>query len=290
MKVIRAIDSAFLPTASRRVLPFALLGILIIAVIAATPTPPPGASPAADGPPLAGEDTDPVTCNVSRGRTGYWYGGFGNSNPSFSGDTFAIKGDLWNYNPDPVFNDVSFWVLLSTNTGDKYAQVGWGKGSGDSVEYVFAEFDDTSTNTHTRYYYHSDTNSWTQKKGASPTQSETYKVTWVRLSGTHQIQVAYGNSSILTHAVDWEPGNYEIMGEVHNYQSGQGVNKGEHSPGHGGTPGNRIHAENLQVYGVNGLGWQDVSPTRTREQGNMSIDQTGVSGVGFRIWDNRCTE
>ena len=204
---------------------------------------------------------------------------------------------MWNYNPAPVYGDVSFWVMLVDSTGENYAQVGWGKTEDNSVEYVFSEF--LGENGWERWFYDAEDDEWVETESTQPPSSKSYKVTWVEgTPGDHQIQIVYDGSTSQNVTVSWTAVGYHVTGEVHNYQSVVGTDKGDHSPGHGGVDGvnaNRIHAENIQAYGVNGGGWADISGYTTTAangvpEGNMSRDTTSVSGVGFRIWDNRCEE
>ena len=186
-----------------------------------------------------------------------------------------------------------FWVMLVDSSVTNYAQVGWLKDSNDSVEYIFSEV--VGANGWERYFYDADDDEWGGTKATSPTSSKNYKVTWVDLTPNDQIQIVYDGSTSQSITVNWTAAGYQVMGEVHNYESVAGTDKGDHSPGHGGTPGNRIHAENLKAKGVNGGDWANISGYTTTTagnvpEGNMSRDTTSVSGVGFRIWDDRCEE
>ena len=94
---------------------------------------------------------------------------------SFSGSSRGIKGDLWNYNPAPVFRGMSFWVMLVDSNVTNFAQVGWLKGNNDSVEYVFSEF--LGVSGWERYFYDAASDRWVGTQATSPTSSKNYKVT-----------------------------------------------------------------------------------------------------------------
>ena len=214
-----------------------------------TPTATPTPTPTATATPTPTATATNAECPIDEGVQDYQWSGFSNASSSYTLGTRAIRADLWNYNPAPVYGDVSFWVMLADSTGENYAQVGWGKTEDDSVEYVFGEF--TGENGFERWFYDAEDDEWVGTESTQPPSSKSYKVTWVEgTSGDHQIQIVYDGSTSQDVTVSWTAVGYHVTGEVHDYQSVVGTDKGDHSPGHGGVDGvnaNRIHAENIQA-------------------------------------------
>ena len=230
-----------------------------------------------------------AACSISSGNSGGWHAGFHKIGEDYTLSTRAIKSDIWNYNPTPVFDDVSLWVMIINPDRDRYAQIGWGKDDGDSVEYVFREYTDNDGDWH-RDYYDASAATWGGSKATQPPSSKEYRMTWVYNNSTdHQLQFVYDNGTVGTKTVDWDVSDWAAEGEVHNFEVVSGTDKGDHSPGH--EMGGEIKVHNMKLYGVNGGGWADPpSGYDDVEQANMGIDATSVTGIGFRIWDIRCDE
>ena len=192
----------------------------------------------------------------------------------------GVKADLESYNPDPVFQTTSFWVMLAEDetNPDRYAQVGWFKEETNSVEYVFLEFTDDSGEYYD-YFYNTSTDNWTGVPTTDPSGSNAYEVRYSSGSpGTFYMKYSTGSE----YSVDyqWTPGTLQVYGEVSNYLA---PNKGDHAVG---GFNNRIEANAIKKK-VSGS-WSDASPTYT-SQGNASRDHLNTTSPGFRIWDVRCS-
>ena len=226
-----------------------------------------------------------AACSISSGNTGHWFGGFFDTTPNYTLSTRAVKADIWNYNPGPIFDDTSIWVMITEDGTSDYGQIGWGKDSGDSVEYVFAEYTDGGSGF--RAFYDAPNDEWIGTKTTQPPSSKLYTATWVDASPDNQLQFIYDGSAIWTASVDWIADTWDVSSEVRSYEAVAGTDKGDHSAG--GTS-NKIKAHGIKIYGASGAGWADPSGYSSSFEANMSSDTTSVTGVGYRIWDNRCSE
>jgi hypothetical protein len=216
------------------------------------------------------------------------FGGISHSDIGWTGDTRAVRADLWNYNPSPIYQGTAYWVMTNDQaSATRYAQTGWVKFSGFSAEAIFAEWNnDAGIN---RRYWKASTNSWEMTPWTQPSSSINYNATWVNLSGTNeQVQMSLtGVSSTLTGTVTWTANTYQVASETLNFATASPTNKGDHASG---DNSNRIHADNIQYY--DSSGWHAAhSPLNfLTSVGNHSTDTSSVSGVGFRVWDNRCND
>ncbi|MFP3974872.1 MAG: hypothetical protein ACLFVK_01450 [Dehalococcoidia bacterium] len=192
----------------------------------------------------------------------------------------GVKADLGTYNPSPVFQTTSFWVMLTQNEQDpdRWAQVGWYKAEDNSNIYVWCEFTDDSGQVND-YFYYEPGDYWTGVPSTTPTSSETYQVTYSADSpGTFYMRYANGASNSASYM--WEPSRLEVQGETLNYAD---PDKGDHVVG---DVSNKVHASSIKKK-LNGT-WQDASPNYSAE-GHGAYDNN-TTMPGFRIWDTRQCE
>ncbi len=206
--------------------------------------------------------------------------------PGWTGSTREIRANLWNYNPDHVYDGTAFWVAL-TQDGTHYSQVGWAKDNLDQganhPEYVFSQYRDGG-NPVTRYY-NASTGTWGTSKATSPSSSVTYQTNWIRNGDTKQAQNIYNGGTSQNLTVGFTPIYYEVDGEVLEYQtSSGGVDYGDHGVGDTTT---HMKAEYIQYWSDAGSWTDGLSYTyvHTGPYGN----DTNATGTGFDIWDTRCS-
>lgn len=195
----------------------------------------------------------------------------------------GVYGSLRAYNPTPVFYQTTFWTMLDNNsTTSRWAQVGWRKLPGWSTEYVWRQYTDDN-GVHHDLYYNASLDTWTGTPSTIPASPEAYQVLYVSGSpGTFWFYYAAGSPNGVQNF--WVPSRANAMGETGNYAA---PDKGDHAPG---DLNNRIYGDNLLKM-VGGT-WVDLSPPADHpiKEGHMDADRVGAQGVGFRVWDKRCSE
>lgn len=167
-----------------------------------------------------------------------------------------------------------------------YAQTGWAKEGNDSVEYVFLQYTDENGDNLVTKYYNASTGQWQGSKATQPPSSKEYNTTWVEgTGGNHQFQFRYDGGTSNNATVSWEPTEWQVMAETLNFDTASPDNEGDHTAGH---DSNRIHADDIQKYDTTS-GWHnDFSYIHISPEGNHNTDTTGVTNVGYRVWDVRC--
>ena len=193
------------------------------------------------------------------------------------------SADLWNYNPDPVWNNVSFWTMAVRSGEDRWTQVGWMEYSAtNNEEKVFLQIKNTSTQLVTKWYHTSNGGEWTDSASdaVNPTASKKYEQYkydskwWVRYDGGTQFQLS----------TSWSPDHVQVAGETTSYEAVAGTDKGHHAPG---DKSNKIQANNSKK-NVSGI-WSDTSLTVGTPTGNHDSDGSNNDGDGMRTWDKRCS-
>lgn len=85
----------------------------------------------------------------------------------------------------------------------------------------------------------------------------------------------------------WEPAEWQTMAETLNFESASPTDKGDHTAG---DTSNKIHADDIELYDTTD-GWENISAyIHLTPEGNHDTDTTGITGVGFRVWDTRCSD
>lgn len=210
----------------------------------------------------------------------------------------GVKEDIWNYNPSPIFENTSVWVMITDALGENwYDQIGWWKTPSDDQELVFTQHSDGSGEDwdYFTYFHHSTGTTWTTStSGAtSPNSSKNYMLKWLYNSGTHQIQNTYDNGTSQNLTISWTPTNLAIMAETQNFGNNSPLDDGDHAPGHyvAPGPGNKIHVENNKYYKHSTTTWEDTDTTGiVTEIDNMAAETSSIDGIGFRLWDVRCDD
>lgn len=202
----------------------------------------------------------------------------------------GVSADLDSYNPTPVYDSSSFWIMLCGPTYIPlyYAQIGWEKNNTQTQEYIFIEYWDRSVPNHGvewDYYYDPTTQSWVNTPDYVPIGSINYSISYS--SGTGMFYLSFidgsGLHTLQTSDLGWTPDYLEVLGETHNYGTGSPINLGDHVPGDTVT---KVQAQSIQ-YELNG---QFYSSSLTEKiQGNGDEDGEVDNIPGFRIWDTRCS-
>ncbi|GEM_PF-3702533 len=220
------------------------------------------------------------------------FGGISHSDINWQGDTRAVRANLWNYNPTPIFQVTAFWAMVNDqSSATRHAQTGWAKFSNQNVEAIFAEWDNGAG--FTRRWYKASTDEWVTMPTTQPSSSIKYNARWLDLSGANeQVQMSIilnggAESSILTGIVTWAANTYQVSSETQNFATASPTNKGDHASG---DNSNHIHADNIEYYDISGWHAAHTPLTFLTPAGNHSTETQGVSGVGFRVWDNRCND
>ncbi len=187
----------------------------------------------------------------------------------------GISALLTAYNPSPIYQYCSFWVMLCNPGSNKYAQVGWVKWTGMQNEYVWAEFTDDN-GTYYQFFYNKQLNTWVWNQPSTiPASIEGYFVTYT--AGTPgTISMQYDNSPLLTYHGNWVPNHLQVYGETHNYGA---ANAGDHMPG---DTANKVSASQIMKR-VNGS-WSWASLTMYQQ--GWGTYETNANH-GFNIWDTR---
>lgn len=238
-----------------------------------------------------------AACNAtfSSGSHDPKFGGASDNTVGWTGGstTRAIRADLWNYVPSSsnLFESSSFWAMIlncvsdCTNTA-QYAQTGYMAWPGHVNDYIFSEWNDNGS--FSRQFYNTSTNLWYDTAQSVVTTVETYLATWVYNNPTdHQVQMSFDGRTIRTATVSWTPQTWTVSSEQHDFGTNSPTNYGDQVVG---DYNNHIHADSIQFYDNNGSGWTNPGTPLSwvGNVGNASTDTNSVTGIGFRVWDNRC--
>ena len=199
----------------------------------------------------------------------------------------GVSGELDSYNPTPVFDSSSFWVMLCEPEEDNslyYAQIGWVKDSTYSEEYVFIQYWDWSGNNPVEYtfYYDPTDQSWGNTPDYVPSGSITYSIYYDPNYETFYLSFS-GGGEFAVSDLNWTPNTLEVMGETHNFETNSPVNLGDHVPGDTVV---KAQAQLIQ-YMYEGQWWN--SSLELTSRGNGGIDNLVNNPPGIRIWDTRCS-
>jgi hypothetical protein len=204
-------------------------------------------------------------CSVGQGSQPNvkWVGG--QQTPSVT--PYAARATIDAYNPSPVYDVTSIWIMLVGNP--QYAQVGWRKDVGATTESVYDEYQDNSGHP------------WIDFHNTPQGTNETYKVTF---AGSGYQFCWNEGCSWNTHPATWVPGTVENFGEIQNYiYYNPPPSAGDHSPGD-------------VFYAVNSVsvGWQNSSGVWYNA--NLSSWRADADyqeryiwdGHDWQTWDSRC--
>jgi hypothetical protein len=78
-----------------------------------------------------------AACNILTNpfSSGNWLTGFNGSQPNVQG----VRADIEAYNPSPIYQASTAWVMLQSTPPTNWAQIGWVKWAGDSNSYIFLQ-------------------------------------------------------------------------------------------------------------------------------------------------------
>ena len=201
-----------------------------------------------------------------------------------------VDGTLWNYNPTPVRNNSSFWVMLMNNTSGRYGQVGWMKGGGASEEHIFVQYtkDDGTAQT---YGLDCESDEWEKDVlVCEPSNALNYEVEYDLDNDELNFQVNGYTIFTSPDTITWEPTTAQVAGEIHDGMSNRASELGgDHGAGH---QTNHIHAEDVQVQWA-GSSIQDADLSYDLDgmhYQQQDCDPGHSCDNWFRIWDDRCDE
>ncbi len=185
----------------------------------------------------------------------------------------GVSALLTSYNPSPVYEVTSFWVMLHKNGSlNDYGQVGWIKFPSYQNEYVYCEFN--IGGAWARLFYNQQNNNWqVDQPSTIPASIEGYFVTYT----PGQLTVQYDNGYQLPFYCPWVPDNVEVYGETQNYGA---ANAGDHMPG---DSVNKVLANTIMKKVNGSWSWASLAMIK---QGWGNYDTSGATH-GFYIWDTR---